>query len=247
MHPSDGALRALLDGAAGLEDEAHLAAHLGRCERCRGLAATLKEQRMLVSALLEELDAPVPSRSVAAIVRRAQRRQRRRWQLIAVAASLLVVAVGNATVRTHLLQDVVRWFLPSSPAVSTPAPQVPSTVATPEAPTVIALEPTDDLQIEFAAVQPEGELLITLGAANRVTMTATDPVPYTLSRYAITVDNAGARASYNVALPERSERAAIRVAGRLVFSKQRSAIVTDATRESADTFRLAFANLGVAP
>ena len=86
-----------------------------------------------------------------------------------------------------------------------------------------------------------------MGAANRVTMTATDPVPYTLSRYAITVDNAGARASYNVALPERSERAAIRVAGRLVFSKQRSAIVTDATRESADTFRLAFANLGVAP
>lgn len=240
-HPTDGALLAMLDGATGALDKSRLDAHVGKCEHCRGLLATLARRRLLVGALLGSLDAPAPVRSVGPLIQRARLRQRRRWQLVAAAASLFVVAAGSATVRSGVVHDVVRWFLPAAPPIAAPAPP-PAQVEV--APTIITLEPTDDLQIEFAAVQSEGELLITLGRAARVTVAASDPVPYTLSRGTIAVDNAGSRASYRIALPARFARAAIRIAGRPIFTRQHSAIVTDATREGVDTFRLAFARLG---
>lgn len=235
-HPSDGALEAILDGAAGSVDETRLEAHVRGCPRCRDVMTTLAQQRLLVGALLDELDAPIPVRSVEAIVSRVRRRRRRHWQLVATAASLFAVAVASATMRSYLLHDGIGSHRPAPPPASAQVP-TPGPAAV-EAPTVIAMEPTDDLQIEFAAAQTEGELLVTLGPLARVTLTASEPVPYTLGRGRIAVDNAGSRASYRLALPERVGRAAIRVGGRLLFTKRGASVVTQATREGADTFRL---------
>ena len=111
-----------------------------------------------------------------------------------------------------------------------------------EAPTVVALEPTNDVRIEFAAGRrAEGELRIVLGADPRVTVTASEPVPYVLRSGKVTVANQGARADYRVSLPRTLERAVISVGGRMVFTKRQSAVVTEATREGPDSFRVALA------
>lgn len=236
-HPTDGALMALVDRAVGGEDGTQLDAHVALCERCRELMSSLEHDQRLVGTLLEELDGPVPDRSVASILVRAQRRRRWRWQVVAAAASLLVVAIGSATMRPDLWRNIANLVRPPAHPAGLPAgrPGRPPV----EAPTVIALDPTRHLAIDFAASQAAGEILITLGSDTRVTVSASGTVPYTVSEGAITVDNVGSRATYHIALPAGVEQAAIRVGGRTVFDKRRATILTKATRDAAGRYRIA--------
>jgi predicted anti-sigma-YlaC factor YlaD len=236
-HPTDGALMALVDRAVGLEDGAQLEAHVNGCEQCRGVVTWLAEKNLLVGGLLEELDSPAPARSVASIIRRAGRQRRWRWQLFAAAASLLVVAIGSATMRPDLWRDVIRWVRPSAPPATGRAR--PAARPTVETPTVVAVESAGQVAIDFAALQSAGEILVTLGSDTRVTVSASGPVPYTVSQGAIALDNAGSHASYRIALPAAAERVTIRVGGRPVFEKRRATIVTNASRDSAGRYRIA--------
>jgi len=235
-HPTDGALMALVDRAGGVEDGAQLEAHVDRCERCRNVMTSLEHEHRLVGALLEELDRPAPARSVASIILRVQRRHRWRWQVIAAAASLLVVVIGSATMRADLWRDMVRWARPTPPRAASPATRPVRPVI--EAPTVVALEPTRHVAIDFAAPQSAGDIIVTIVTDPRVTVSASGPVPYTVSDGAIAVENAGSRASYRVALPAGVEQVTIRVSGRPVFDKRRATIVTNATREAEGRYRI---------
>ena len=51
-HPTEGALRALLDGEAGPLEATRLRAHLGHCASCRELVAELRELDATVTSLL---------------------------------------------------------------------------------------------------------------------------------------------------------------------------------------------------
>src|SRR5207237_1283649 len=142
-------------------------------------------------ALLQELEVPVSTCSVEGVVRRARQRRGRRRALIAAAAGLFIASVAGATIRTHGWHDAVRWFVPPPPALE--QPRRPGAGPVSEAPTGIALEPTRDVQIDFATAQAVGELRIVLSAAPRVTVTASEPVPYALRSGKVMVANQGAR------------------------------------------------------
>src|SRR4051794_29333844 len=150
MHPSDGALRAMLDEWSDPLDQADLERHVIGCERCRQQMARLAHRRLVVDLLLQELEVPVPTRSIESIVRRAGQRRSRRRALIAAAAGLFVVSVAGATIRTNALHQALRWFSPPPSA----QPAAPRTVEPRrDGSTEVALEPSRDVRIEFAAAQ----------------------------------------------------------------------------------------------
>ena len=138
---------------------------------------------------------------------------------------------------SDLWRDVIRWVRPSAPpAIGRARPAARPTL---EAPTIVAVASAGQLAIEFAALQSAGEILVTLGSDTRVTVSASGPVPYTVSQGAIALDNAGSQASYRIALPAAAEWVTIRVGGRPVFDKRRATIVTNASRDSAGRYRIA--------
>ena len=61
MHPTDGALLAMLDEWMDPLEQRDLERHVDGCERCRQQMSGLGRQRLVVGALLNELEVPVPA------------------------------------------------------------------------------------------------------------------------------------------------------------------------------------------
>jgi hypothetical protein len=245
MHPTDGALLALLDEWIDPLEQGQIERHVDGCERCREDMARLERERLVVSTLLQEVAASVPARFVDTIVRRARQSRSRRRELIAAAAALFIVTAAGATIRSGGVHEILRRFTSPSPPATAPARRTPPTAE--EGLSGVTLDPTNNVEIDFAAAQPEGELRIVLGEGPRITVTASAAVPYALRSGKVAVANQGARASYHVVLPRDLERVSIRVAGQVIFAKWQSTIVTEATREGVDSFRVPLAQRKGAP
>ncbi len=239
MHPTDGELMGIIDEWTDPTGQPELERHVKICELCQTRQAALERDRLAVEALLGALESPAPARAVESIVHRSRRRNDRR-RFVAAVAALFVATAAAATIRAGGVHEIFGPLTAARAPVAAPAPR-PSQAA--EAPIGVALEPASDVKIEFAAAQVKGELRIAADESPRVTVTATEPVPYTVRSGAVWLENKGSRASYRVTLPKALARATILVAGRVVFSKKGSSIVTEALR-IGDGFSLPLASPG---
>ncbi|MEO7986993.1 MAG: hypothetical protein ABI766_10705 [Gemmatimonadales bacterium] len=233
MHPTDGELLAVLDEWADLDGQHQLERHMMSCDLCRERQAELQRDRETVSVLLGALDSPVPVRTADAVIGRARWRRNRRKQLVAAAAALFVATAAAATMSGGGVHQVLARLTASRAPIAAPAPAAAEPAD--ESPTGVALEPTDEVMIELAAAQSEGEIRIVQAEGPRVTVTASEPVPYTVQSKKVRLENEGSRASYRIVIPRDLPRVTLLVAGELVFSKRASAIVTAAHRDG-DTF-----------
>ena len=244
MHPTDGELLAILDEWTDPTGQPQLERHVKSCDLCRERQAALERDRQAVGALLGALESPAPARAVESIVQRAERRRRKRRQLVAAVAALFVATAAAATIRAGGVHEIFGRLTAVRAPVAAPAPGTAQ--AADQAPTGVALEPVSEVKIEFAAAQAEGEVRIAPGESRKVTVTASEPVPYTVQSGAVRLENTGSRASYRIILPRDLARATILVAGRVVFSKKASGIVTEAPRVG-DGFRIPLTAPGPTP
>lgn len=241
MHPTESRWRELLDGEVDAPLAAELTEHLSTCDGCASVLATLRRQQDLAAELLQLLDAPPAATTLEGILRRARRQPRRGRALIAAAIGLFLVTVAGATIRSGVLDHLTASRLGDRPPAMAPRPARPTQSGA--SPNSIAFDVEDAVTITFDAPQDEGDLVIILSAdsGSSVSVVATDTVRYALGFGTVRIANRGASADYRVALPERLERASIRVDGRLVFSKSGTAIVTSATSEGGQRYRLPLA------
>lgn len=102
-HPTDGDLRAYLDGEAPAEDAGVIRRHLEGCAPCASRAAELRSAEGLVSTALEGLDPAIDAEGARAQVReklagggRRRTRPAARWSLARAALLILALAGGAA-------------------------------------------------------------------------------------------------------------------------------------------------------
>lgn len=234
MHPTDGEILAALDGwgDAGTIDD--LERHLAGCDACLTRQAELGSERNHATELLATLDPAVPERHVEIILRRSRRRRHGRRRVIAAAAALLVATAAAATIRAGGVHQVLDRIQGAHGPVE---PARPSGILESETATGIAVEAAGNVTIEFAAAQPDGEIFIELSADPRVTVTAPEPVPYTVQSGRVRLENQGSTVSYHIMLPTDLRRATITIGGRIVLSKKDAEVVTKAVRVG-DSFHL---------
>jgi len=236
VHPADGAWQALLDREATPADARSLREHQERCEECRWLVAALETEAAARGALLAALNAPVPPADVDAVIREARARPRTNaWRaLVAAAAILLFAVVAAATVASPFLQELVArvWHrVRYAPVTVAPAPTSPEGVA----PVGIALEPAGPARITFQSVQATGEIRVRIADdATKISVVASQAVPYNVRAGTVTIANAGSEASYDVTIPHSQERAIVLVGEQPVLEKDGAAITARAaTRQDA--------------
>lgn len=103
-HPTDGELRAYLDGEAPAEDAGEIRRHLEGCAPCGSRAEELRSAEGLVSKALEGLDPAIDAEEARAQVReklagggaRRWTRPAARWSLARAALLILALAGGAA-------------------------------------------------------------------------------------------------------------------------------------------------------
>jgi hypothetical protein len=226
-HASDGALLRLLDGEAGGAERSALLAHVAGCDACRARQGALAADAAAVREALSGAPA-APAFTWADVERRAAlRRAPRRagpaprapaWAWRAAAALLLAAGVAAAA------PAVGRWAR-ARLGGGAPAPAAPAPVARPAAPpaagaaaSAVAFAPAgDEVVVSFEARQAVGTLELVRaegGDAVRATVLG-DPARARLLVLPgeLHVRNAGADASYRVAVPEAVRRVRVRVAG----------------------------------
>lgn len=234
MHPTDGEILAALDGwgdAGSIDD---LERHLAGCDACLARQAELGSERNHATELLAILESPIPERHVETILRRSRRRRNGRRRVIAAAAALFVATAAAATIRAGGVHQVLERIQATHGPVE---PARPSAIPGSETATGIAVEAAGKVTIEFAVAQPDGEILVELRKDPRVTVTAPEPVPYTVQSGKIRLENQRSIVSYHIMLPTDLRRATILVGGRIVFSKKDREVVTKAVRVG-DSFHL---------
>ena len=220
-HPTDGILRALLDGELPVARRLEVEQHAGSCVACRARLAALEAAAQETRALLNLLPTAQPALRVETIVRRA-RRPRLRWGAIAAALALCVATVAGATVgRPYVralvarIRAVVRSTPPAPPAL--PEPPLHGQAG-------IAFVPGPLAEISFDAPQAAGALHVFLADTAELMINPTASVTYRVHPGGVVVHNSGSEASYEIVVPRDAPHVRILVAGRLLFEKTGSRI-----------------------
>ncbi|MBA2685886.1 MAG: hypothetical protein H0U66_15490 [Gemmatimonadaceae bacterium] len=178
-----------------------------------------------LSGMLASIDHPVPPLEVGAVIRRARIRSGRRSALLAAAALIMVASIATATVPGSLGRRYLREWLDRRSASRTPAVAVQARGdgADDAASRGIAFAPGPQVDIDFKWEQSAGALQVRWADVAKVMLSQTgsqSDAHYALMPNGVIVDNAGSRASYSLVLPRTLERARVRVAGKVVLSKE---------------------------
>lgn len=238
MHPSRGELQAWFDGELAGADADRVRAHVEGCLACGHQSDAIREATDVTRDLLEALDDPVPDVDVEAVIATAERRhvapRRRHLPWAAVVAGLVSAGVlAAAIVPGSPLRELIE-------SVGASGPDAPTTDGWSQE-AGVAMTPGRRLDIVFEARQPTGtiELLSTTEDVARIEV-AGDAVAFDVSSGEIVVENADARASYRIVLPDRLTAASIAIAGRSVYERQDGAVVRDGFEDEGDATRLRF-------
>ena len=249
MHPSEGMWQEFLDGESEAPVQRELAIHTQICPDCQRTVAVLDRGRAFAAELLDYIDAEVPLRSPLEVLSRLRRQQRapRQSLLAAAVVALCVVTAAGATVRTGLIHRAMNWLLGPAPQVESHFPPTPQSSPDYASSTGIAMVPAGPVEIAFEQWPSRGEIEIAVRLAAEVSVTASVPSAYSVRRGRIEVANRGVAASYRIVLPQTVSVAAIRVGGKVVFSRRGTAIATQAKKTGPDSYLLSFSTSTRAP
>lgn len=182
--------------------------------------------------LLASIDHPVPPVDVHEVIMRARARSGWRSALLAAAAVLVVATAAAATVRSSF---VARLLDRMHARPTSQSARAPSAVAIGVAASRgIAFVPGGQVEVEFRAAQPSGELQVRWADASSVLLTQTGAegdAHYALTPTGVIVDNARSAASYSLVLPRTVQRARVRIAGREVLAKNGETISCSGARD----------------
>ena len=189
-----------------------------------------------LSRMLASIDHPIPPLDVGVVMRRARVRSRRRSALLAAAAVLMVASVATATVPGSFARRYLeRWLdgrsVPHAPPISE---QARGDAASDGGSRGIAFAPGRQVDIDFKAEQTSGALQVRWADVATVMLTQTgsqSDAHYSLTPDGVIVDNAGSRASYSLVLPQTLAQARVRVAGKVMLSKEGQTISCAGVRE----------------
>jgi len=225
-HPTDGDLRALLDGELPAAQRLPVEQHTAECAVCRARLAELESAAQETAALLTLLPTAAPNLRIESIVARASR-PRLRWGVIAAGLALFVATVAGATVGrpyVRALVEQIRGIVrPTPPAPPTPNPSLGQLG--------VAVAPGPQTDISFDATQSAGTLRVVLADTTKLVIDPTAAVTYRIYPGGVIVHNSGSDASYEVLVPRRARHVRILVAGRLLFEKAGSSISAAARAE----------------
>jgi anti-sigma factor RsiW len=233
VHPSDDTLLALIHGELDDRAAASARAHLASCGECAGRSAALARADAETDALLTLLDHPMTSRPMP-----VPRHAGPRWARPAIAASLALMLAGAAAAAvpgTALHQWIVSRFgaAPKTPPVTAPVAPAPPTPPTQAG--GVELPGSDALTVTFAAAEPAGRLMISVGTQPGAVLHAYGgDVAYQVGKGRIMVDNRRPAGRYTLEVPADLARLTVVVAGRPVFdsSRRRLDVVPDTIRLS---------------
>jgi len=175
-----------------------------------------------LSRMLASIDHPAPLLRVHDVIMRARTRSGRRSMLLAAAAVIAVASVATAAVPNSFLHRYLERLTSHRSAIPTSARTTPAT-ANDAASRGIAFAPGQQLDVDFRAEQVSGALEVRWADVPSVYLTQTGSsgdAHYALTPGGVIVDNVGSTASYSLVLPRTLPRAHVRVAGRMVLSKE---------------------------
>ena len=229
MHLDAGQIQCVLHGEMPGQAFALASAHLAQCEQCRIAVASARREEVELFALLGRIDDP--QRQVNINVVRATALRRRpapgmRW------AAGIVLAVGMAGVAYAIPSSPVRaWFdrlLEASPR--TVAPRALPQASTPEDSDFagVSVSPGASARVIFSSAQSSGELRIALAdIADIQVRSPAGAVRFAAGDGRLLIDNAGARASYEIVIPRAAPSVQIQVAGVRVWRREAGRVVSD--------------------
>lgn len=240
MHPTEGMWQEFLDRESDPPSRSELELHLDTCAECRQATAVLEQRRLMMSELLDQLDASGPARTLSEVLSRG--RTRRSWPSLIAAAviAMCVVTAAGATIRAGLFQRAMDWLMGPRPWIQAPA--TPPALPTPEraSSTGIAFDPSGPVEVAFQEWPQAGEIEIVLRDAAKVSVVASEPSGFTVRKGRVEVANRGGSASYRITLPQSVPLASVRMGDRVVFTKRGPDVTTQASKTAPGTYLLSF-------
>ena len=189
-----------------------------------------------LSRLLASIDHRVPVVNVNDVIARARTRSGRPDLLIAAAALLAVAGVAAASVPGTFLNRYAERFL--ARVTQTPAAVAPAPAKNDAASRGISFAPGAQVDVDFRAAQASGALQVRWVDVGTVLLAQTGSngeAHYALTPTGVVVDNEGSTASYSLMLPRTLPRARVRIAGRVVLSKDGDTVSCAGARDDSGT------------
>jgi len=191
----------------------------------------------VLSGMLASIDHPAPLLRVHDVIVRARMRTKRRSALLAAAAMLAVSGVAAAAVPNSFIHRYLERL--SAHRSATPTQVGPTaTAANDAASRGIAFAPGAQLDVDFRAEQASGALEVRWAETPLVHLSqtgASGDAHYALTPGGVIVDNGGSTASYSLVLPRTLASAHVRVAGRVVLSKEGETVSCVGVRADSGT------------
>jgi hypothetical protein len=194
-----------------------------------------------LSRLLASIDHRVPVVNVNDVIVRARRRSGRPDLLIAAAALLAVTGVAAASVPGTFLNRYAERLV--ARVTQAPATVAPAPAATDAAARGISFAPGAQVDVDFRAAQASGALQVRWAEVGTVLLAQTGSngeAHYALTPTGVVVDNEGSVASYSLVLPRTLPRARVRIAGRVVLSKDGDTVSCAGARDDSGTCVIEF-------
>jgi hypothetical protein len=189
-----------------------------------------------LSRLLASIDHRVPLANVNDVIKRARARTARPSLLIAATALLAVAGVAAASVPDTILHRYAQRLF--ARVTQAPAAVAPAPAAVDAASRGISFAPGAEVDVDFRAVQGSGALQVRWADVGTVLLAQTGSngeAHYALTPNGVTVDNEGSTASYSLVLPRTLPRARVRIAGRVVLSKDGETVSCAGARDDSGT------------
>lgn len=189
-----------------------------------------------LSRMLASIDHPIPLLEVGSVMRRSRVRSGRRTALLAAAAVIMVASVATASVPGSFARRyLARWLDGrSAPHALQTSERARGDGASDARSRGIAFAPGPQVDIDFKAEQTSGALQVRWADVATVMLAQTGSegeAHYALTPDGVIIDNAGSRASYSLVLPRTLAQARVRVAGKVVFSKEGQTVSCAGVRE----------------
>jgi hypothetical protein len=179
-----------------------------------------------LSRMLASIDHAAPPLRANEIIARARARSARRSALLAAAAVLMVATVATATVPGSFVRRYLQGLFDRRAHVSV-ASQGSDAAAADAASRGIAFAPGAQVDVDFRAEQSSGALQVRWADVPTVMLAqtgASGEAHYALTPSGVIVNNGGSTASYTLVFPRTVTRARVRIAGRVVFSKDADSV-----------------------
>lgn len=233
-HLTDGDLRALLDGEVIEPRRGELSRHLAGCALCAARRDALQQSVTAAEDLLDLFGTESVALDVDRVIRRARGGRVRRPRLVAaaVAAALLIATAAGATIGRPYVRAAATtiWKLVRG--------QGRPSRATESLQGGVAMRPGPQIEIAFAATQPDGVLVVAVADTADLWVRSTAPVAYRVGFSGVRVDNRASWASYEIIVPQDAADVRITVGGRVVFTKTGPRISSEAQPDSAGRYVL---------